>query len=82
MCSEALPGDHIGFLVEGISVKELQHDFVVSDVNNDPAQEVASFIAQVKSSSLHSSLCYIFLIFLRLWFLIIQVRSLLVTLQL
>ncbi|CAF3623864.1 unnamed protein product [Rotaria sp. Silwood1] len=45
--NEALPGDNIGFRVEGISAQELQRGFVCSDSNNDPAQEASSFIAQI-----------------------------------
>ncbi len=48
---EAIPGDNVGFNVRGISVKELRRGFVVSDIKNDPAQETASFTAQVRSLS-------------------------------
>jgi elongation factor 1-alpha len=44
---EALPGDNVGFNVKGIAVKELRRGFVASDIKNDPAQETASFTAQV-----------------------------------
>lgn len=47
MFAEALPGNNLGFNVRGISAKELRCGFVVSNVENDPAQETASFIAQV-----------------------------------
>lgn len=47
MFKEAVPGDNVGFNVKNISVKELRRGFVVSDVENDPAQEVASFTALV-----------------------------------
>ncbi|CAF0839546.1 unnamed protein product [Adineta steineri] len=45
--TEALPGDNIGFSVQGVSVKELRRGFVCSDATNDPAQEAASFTAQI-----------------------------------
>jgi elongation factor 1-alpha len=48
--AEAVPGDNVGFNVKGISVKKLRRGFVVSDVENDPAQETASFIVQVRLS--------------------------------
>merc|ERR1711939_1210999 len=44
---EAVPGDNVGFNVKNVSVKELRRGFVASDVKNDPAQETASFTAQV-----------------------------------
>jgi len=44
---EAGPGDNVGFNVKNISVKELKRGFVASDIKNDPAQEAASFVAQV-----------------------------------
>ncbi|UJR25417.1 hypothetical protein I4U23_006764 [Adineta vaga] len=44
---EALPGDNVGFNVKGLSVKELRRGFVASDIKNEPAQETASFTAQV-----------------------------------
>jgi len=44
---EAVPGDNVGFNVKNVSVKELRRGFVASDVKNDPAQETASFVAQV-----------------------------------
>ena len=50
MFVEAVPGDNVGFNVKNVSVKELRRGFVASDVKNDPAQETASFTAQVKSS--------------------------------
>jgi translation elongation factor EF-1alpha len=46
---EAGPGDNVGFNVKNISVKELKRGFVASDIKNDPAQESASFVAQVRS---------------------------------
>jgi elongation factor 1-alpha len=49
---EAIPGDNVGFNVKGLSVKELKRGFVVSDAKNDPAQETASFTAQVRSFGL------------------------------
>ena len=48
MFAEAVPGDSIGINVTDICVRELRRGFVVSDVENDPAQETASFIAQVR----------------------------------
>jgi len=44
---EAVPGDNVGFNVKNVSVKELRRGFVASDIKNDPAQETASFTAQV-----------------------------------
>jgi elongation factor 1-alpha len=44
---EAGPGDNVGFNVKNVSVKELRRGFVCSDIKNDPAQEAASFTAQV-----------------------------------
>jgi elongation factor 1-alpha len=49
---EAIPGDNVGFNVKGLAVKELKRGFVVSDAKNDPAQETASFTAQVRSFGL------------------------------
>ncbi|CAF4214725.1 unnamed protein product, partial [Adineta steineri] len=43
----ALPGDNVGFNIRGVAVKDLKRGFVASDIKNDPAQETASFIAQV-----------------------------------
>ncbi len=47
MLVEAGPGDNVGFNVKNVSVKELRRGFVASYVKNDPAQETASFVAQV-----------------------------------
>jgi len=44
---EALPGDNVGFNVKNVAVKDLRRGFVCSDTKNDPAQESASFVAQV-----------------------------------
>ena len=44
---EAVPGDNVGFNVKNIAVKDLRRGFVCSDSKNDPAQESASFVAQV-----------------------------------
>merc|ERR1712183_1056167 len=44
---EALPGDNVGFNVKNVSVKEIRRGNVASDSKNDPAQESASFNAQV-----------------------------------
>jgi len=44
---EALPGDNVGFNVKNVAVKDLRRGFVCSDTKNDPAQEAASFVAQV-----------------------------------
>jgi len=46
--AEAGPGDNVGFNVKNVSVKELRRGFVASDVKNDPAQETANFVAQVR----------------------------------
>ncbi len=47
--AEAIPGDYVGFNVKNISVRELRRGCVASNVKNDPAQEAASFTAQVTS---------------------------------
>ncbi|CAF3699285.1 unnamed protein product [Adineta steineri] len=44
---EAVPGDNVGFNVKNIAVKDLKRGFVASDIKNEPAQETASFVAQV-----------------------------------
>ena len=44
---EAVAGDYTGFNVQDIKVNQLQRGFVCSDMKNDPAQEVTSFIAYV-----------------------------------
>jgi elongation factor 1-alpha len=45
-----MPGDNVGFNVKGVSVKELRRGFVASDIKNDPAQETATFVAQVRTA--------------------------------
>lgn len=44
---EALPGDNIGFNVKNLAVSQIQRGNVVSDIQNQPATAVESFIAQV-----------------------------------
>jgi elongation factor 1-alpha len=44
---EAVPGDNVGFNVKNVAVKDLRRGYVASDSKNDPAQETASFAAQV-----------------------------------
>jgi len=44
---EAGPGDNVGFNVKNVAVKDLRRGYVASDTKNDPAQESASFTAQV-----------------------------------
>jgi len=44
---EAGPGDNVGFNVKSVAVKDLRRGYVASDTKNDPAQETASFTAQV-----------------------------------
>jgi len=44
---EAVPGDNVGFNVKNVAVKDLRRGYVASDTKNDPAQETASFTAQV-----------------------------------
>jgi len=44
---EALPGDNVGFNVKNVSVKDIKRGNVASDSKNDPAMEVAEFLAQV-----------------------------------
>jgi elongation factor 1-alpha len=56
---EALPGDNVGFNVRGLAVKDLRRGFVASDIKNDPAQETASFIAQVRYLFCASGILYI-----------------------
>lgn len=43
--SEAQPGDNIGFLVKGISVKDVKRGSVASDQKNDPAKQAVKFLA-------------------------------------
>jgi len=45
--AEGLPGDNVGFNVKNVSVKDIRRGNVASDSKNDPAQESASFNAQV-----------------------------------
>ncbi len=42
-----MPGDYVGFSIQDIRREQLQRGFVCSDMKNDPAQEVTSFIAYV-----------------------------------
>jgi len=44
---EAGPGDNVGFNVRNISVQELKRGNVASDLNNNPAAQTESFVAQV-----------------------------------
>ncbi|MBZ3872227.1 Elongation factor 1-alpha 1 [Sciurus carolinensis] len=46
--SEALPGDHVGFDVNKVSVKDVRHGSVAGDSKNDPPVEAAGFTAQKK----------------------------------
>jgi translation elongation factor EF-1alpha len=48
---EALPGDKVVFTVNGMNTEKLRCGFICSDANNDPAQEVSNFIAQVCTTS-------------------------------
>ncbi|KAJ7441744.1 P-loop containing nucleoside triphosphate hydrolase protein [Mycena latifolia] len=41
------PGDIVGFRIKNLSVKDIRRGHMASDANNDPAKEVASFVAQV-----------------------------------
>ncbi|CEH12190.1 elongation factor 1-alpha [Ceraceosorus bombacis] len=45
--TEGLPGDNVGFNVKNVSVKDIRRGNVCSDSKNNPAQEAASFNAQV-----------------------------------
>jgi len=45
--TEGVPGDNVGFNVKNISVKDIRRGFVASDSKNSPANETASFTAQV-----------------------------------
>ncbi len=77
---EAGPGDNVGFNVKNVSVKELRRGFVASDIKNDPAQEAASFVAQVRffySTLVMFCIC----VFNRLLFSIILAKLVLVMLQ-
>jgi translation elongation factor EF-1alpha len=77
---EAGPGDNVGFNVKGLSVKELKRGYVVSDVKDEPAQESASFVAQVRFFSFGFEYSLYF-IAIRLLFSIILVKSVQVMLQ-
>ncbi|CAF4189288.1 unnamed protein product [Rotaria magnacalcarata] len=44
---KAVPGDNIGILVKEVGRKQLRRGLICSDAQNDPAQETASFIANV-----------------------------------
>ncbi|CAF0937227.1 unnamed protein product, partial [Adineta steineri] len=44
---EALPGDNVSFYTRRVAGRDLKRGFVVSDTRNDPAQDTASFVAQV-----------------------------------
>ena len=46
-CSEATPGDVIGFNVKNLSVRDLSRGHVASDPSNDPAECVRTFIAHI-----------------------------------
>jgi hypothetical protein len=77
---EAGPGDNVGFNVKNVSVKELRRGFVASDIKNDPAQEAASFVAQVRD--FYSTLVmFCISVRNRLLFSIILVKLVLVMLQ-
>jgi translation elongation factor EF-1alpha len=78
--AEAIPGDNVGFNVKGLAVKDLRRGFVASDVKNDPAQEAASFTAQV-TSLFYVTLILIRSIMIRSLYSITQVKSVLVMLQ-
>jgi len=43
--AEAIPGDNVGFNVKNVSVKDIKRGNVCSDEKNDPAKEVADFLA-------------------------------------
>jgi elongation factor 1-alpha len=45
--TEGVPGDNVGFNVKNIAVKDIRRGYVASDSKNCPAQESASFNAQV-----------------------------------
>ncbi|CAF3460018.1 unnamed protein product [Rotaria socialis] len=44
---KAVPGDNIGILVKEVDRKQLRRGLICCDAQNDPAQETASFIANV-----------------------------------
>lgn len=44
---EGTPGDNVGFNVKNVSTKDIRRGYVTSDTKNDPAQESASFDAQI-----------------------------------
>jgi elongation factor 1-alpha len=43
----SMPGDYVGFSVQDVRKEQLERGFVCSDIKNDPAQEMTSFIANV-----------------------------------
>ncbi len=61
---EAVPGDIIGFHVKDLSAKELRRGYIASDITNDPAQEIASFTAQVRFLFFSRSIFFLFLSYL------------------
>merc|ERR1712107_778078 len=44
---EAVPGDHVGFNIKNVSVKDIKRGYVTSDSKNKPATGVSDFTAQV-----------------------------------
>jgi elongation factor 1-alpha len=42
---EAHPGDNVGFLVKGLSVKDIKRGYVASDAKNNPAKAALKFLA-------------------------------------
>merc|ERR1711988_123410 len=44
---QAVPGDNVGFNIEGLSVKDIRRGNVASDAKKDPAKGAKNFTAQV-----------------------------------
>ena len=45
--TEAIPGDIVGFNVQGIRYSDIKPGYIVGDASQDPPQEVTKFIAQL-----------------------------------
>ncbi|KAL7754149.1 translation elongation factor EF-1 alpha [Sorochytrium milnesiophthora] len=44
---EGRPGDNVGFVVDGVTMRDIRRGFVCSDADNDPALPCQSFTAQI-----------------------------------
>ena len=47
LIDKAVPGDHAGFYVKSVHVKDLERGMVAGDANNDPPEEAESFTALI-----------------------------------